>query len=163
MPSDDLPAVKPSTEVSVSATFNIADQSITVTSQDILKLKEQGFKFSLAQPLPLGTPPEMLKWVNKTFTPEGQTPPIDVDAIQKSIDDIPIKSIGTILDGFWNTTLIIEVLNIDTKAGLFEIAILLQPKEDINIFDVLKIESLGFGVKRVGAPDSNPPPDPVEA
>ncbi|PIL22063.1 hypothetical protein P775_00945 [Puniceibacterium antarcticum] len=150
MLDDPVPSTTASTAVSVSASFIIGGQNVKVTSQDITKIAEQGFKFSLAAPITFGTPPDLLKWINTEFGAK-----IDVDAIQKAISEIPFKSISSILDTFWNMSLIVEVLNIDTKAGLFEIAILLQasdPKPD-PIFGILQIDSLGFGVTRIGAPD----------
>lgn len=145
------------TAVSVGASFIIGGQSVKVNSQDITKIKEEGFKFSLAAPISFGTPPELLQWVNEQFGAN-----IPIDEIKSAIDQIPFKAISDILNTFWSMSLIIETLNIDTGSGLFEISILLSvtasgdAKPD-PIFGVLEIESLGFGVTRVGAPDNGDP------
>lgn len=136
------------TSVSVGATFVIAGATVKVASQDISKIKEQGFKFALSSPVTLGTPPDLLGWINTEFTAG-----IDIDKIKTDIDTIPVKAIQDILNTFWSMSLIVEVLNVDTKAGLFEIAIMLQAETPPKILGVLQIESLGFGVKRIGAPD----------
>jgi hypothetical protein len=152
MPSAPATTTTATTEVSVGASFIVNGQKIQVTSQDITKIKDEGFKFSLSAPITFGTPPDLLNWINTQFSAS-----IDTSAIEAAIKEIPFKAISDTLQSFWSMSLIVEVLNIDTGTGLFEIAILLQTPADNPpppIFEVLTIDSLGFGVTRIGAPDT---------
>ncbi|MFT5867035.1 MAG: hypothetical protein ACI82I_002791 [Gammaproteobacteria bacterium] len=156
--SDDVTVPpKATTSVSVGASFIIGKQVVKVSSQDITQIAKEGFKFSLAESIEFGTPENLLDWINDEF--EGAN--IPVAQIKASIDEIPIASIKAILKTFWDMSLIVEVLNINTGTGLFEIAILLKVTASGDappnkIFGVLEIESLGFGVTRLGAPDVEP-------
>jgi hypothetical protein len=146
---------KSKTTVSVGAAFLINGNTVTVNSGDITKIKEDGLKFELAAPVDVGTPKDVVDWFIKTFS-GGSDGTFDLEAI---INTIPAEGFpGKIRDALLkilNANVTVQALNVDTKAGLFEIVILAS-FENLKILDLLEIKSLGFGLKREPTPVKEP-------
>lgn len=149
------PAEAPSatTTVSVAATFAIAGQEVTISSQDITKIKEDGFKFQLANPVVLGSFNDLIDWMNTTFGTN-----LSSQDIEQAVNSIPVEAIKQFLLGVMDAVVTITVLQVDTKAGLFSIAVTASSssKNPVKLLNILEIKTMGFGITRIAAPTKTP-------
>ncbi|HDI4958681.1 TPA: hypothetical protein PNO53_002963 [Salmonella enterica] len=131
--------------VSISSSFEINGQLVTVNSQNINEIKK-GIKFSLSQPVALGSINDFLDWLNKTFGV-----PLTAEDLDKAINNIPdspevVKTIKDALKGILSATITITVLSLDTETGIYRFAVTMKAEPPISVLNLLKLESIGVEI-----------------
>ncbi len=130
--------------VSVSATILFNNNSVTINSQDITNLKQNGLVFSLTNPLQMGTFLDLVDWMhgNLHF-------PLTGDQVVGYIDQVPAPFEAP-LQSLAHAYVTLTVLNINTKSSLYQVAASIAPQPPINLLDILQITAIGIQVSSAG-------------
>lgn len=135
--------------VSVSSSFEINGQLVTVNSQDINKIKD-GIEFSLSQPVALGSINDFLDWLHTTFSV-----PLTAEQLKDAINKIPespevVKTIRDALLGIMSATITITILSINTKTKTYRFAVTMEANPPINVLNLFKLQSIGVDISASG-------------
>lgn len=140
--------------VSISSSFEINGQQVSVTSQDITNVTT-GFNFTLAQPVALGSIADFLDWLGTTFGCPLKSD--DLDAMIKKLPDKPavVEDIKNALLGIFHATITITVLSLNTTTGQYRFGVTMSMNPEINILALLKLETIGVELS-AGTPLTSP-------
>lgn len=137
------------TRVSLSATILFNKQSVTINSQDVTKLKEQGVKFELTTPVDMGSIDKMIDWMHEELHLPLQSKEVD-DIVKNQIPAPFSEPLQSIL----NANITLDVLKIDTQASTYAVGVGVTPEPALNILDILKVERIGIQVTSGGGAGS---------
>lgn len=133
--------------IAVSGTLVINGKVVTISSQDTSEISESsGFKYSLTDPLTLGSIETLINWLNDKFTLN-----LDWASIKTQLEGLP-KPVGPFFTGVIGAEFVLTHLSVDTKQMIFEIAITMTPTDPINLIgNKLQLVSLGVGTAYHGS------------
>jgi hypothetical protein len=134
--------------VSVSATILFNNNSVTINSQSITDLKQNGLVFSLTNPLQMGTFLDLVDWMH-----EHIHFPMTGAQVVGYIEQVPAPFEAP-LQSLANAYVTLTVLNINTKSSLYQVAASIVPQPAINILDILQVTAIGIQVSSAGKPTS---------
>ncbi len=131
--------------VSISSSFEINGQLVMVNSQDIGAI-EKGIKFSLSQPVALGSIKDFLTWLNETFNV-----PLTEKDLTAAINKIPdataaVKTIKDALKGILSATITITVLSLDTETSTYRFAVSMKAEPPIPVLNLFTLASIGVEI-----------------
>ncbi|MFA0811943.1 hypothetical protein [Microbulbifer epialgicus] len=152
-----LPLKKANNDVGViiSATFDINGDKVPITSQDLSNLQE-GIKFSLSQPVTLGTANQFLSWLD-----DNLSPPFPANGLRGVIESIPttptpLNNIRQGLLDFLDADITITKLSVDTGSHEYSFGVSATPQSPIQIISQLSLDSIGVEISSTG---EEPPED----
>lgn len=135
----------PGTTVSFLATLDIKGQTVPISTGDVTK-GISNLKFSLANPVTLGSIDDFLDYLNENIgVPLDST---QLDGYINKIPDTPavLATFKSTLLKIFHTALVIEVLNINVEAGTFTLGVAFPV--DLKLTSFLTIDSIGVVVSR---------------
>ncbi|WHI53081.1 hypothetical protein P3339_10105 [Microbulbifer sp. MLAF003] len=134
--------------VAISATFDYNGDKIPVTSQDLNKITD-GIKFSLSNPVTLGTINDFLNWLDDKLSTG-----LNEEALQGLISSIPnvspLDKIKAGLGIIFQADITIRSLSVDTKSHDYSIGVTATPETPIEIVSSLSLDSIGVEISSTG-------------
>ncbi len=138
------------TSVSLTATLDYNGTPIVVNTGDLAQLKAGVFKFSLSEPLVLGSVDDFLDWLhNEWHLPDLHK---DVDSVLTAIENVPI--LGNIAEAFRDFlagTITITLLSVNATgtSRTYQIAVTLTLQQPANLFGPINFDSIGVQVSNM--------------
>jgi hypothetical protein len=151
MPANASPST---TSVSVVATVDFLGQPVVINSGDISG-GVPNLVFSINQPITIGSIHDFINWVTTEF---GITS-FSGDSLQADIEQIPttpaiLNTIREDLLNIFNANLVLNVLNITTRAGLYQVGVSFEVNIQLPIIP-LQLKGIGVMVSH-GVPVTSP-------
>jgi hypothetical protein len=135
------------TDVSVSVTVMFNNTEVTINSQSIENLKQNGLVFSLTNPIAMGSFADLITWMNANLHL-----PLTSAQIEGYITQVP-EPFADYLKALFNAIITLTVLNINTKTKLYEVAASIAPQPALDILGILSVTAIGFQISS-GTPTS---------
>ncbi|GAA5444736.1 hypothetical protein Misp06_02926 [Microbulbifer sp. NBRC 101763] len=130
------------TGVTLSATLDINGSKVPISSQDLSKITTKDLKFSLTQPVVIGSIEDFINWLNDKFPSS-----IKFETLDRAIKDIPVENIQKALEKLLTAPISVTALSIDTASEYYAFAVTMSMEDDpIEIFSGLQLDSIGVGI-----------------